>query len=387
MATGISCMQILPAALTKPQPALAAPTPADRRAGWLCLAAAALSGVMLWMCYHPLAWGAYLGWVALVPLLVLVRSQARPRWIFFCALVAGILFFVPALQWMRYADSRMYATWLALALYCSLYFPAAIFMIRRLERWRLPLLVSVPLVWAALEYFRACFLTGFAWYLLAHTQHDVLPMIQIADLGGVFLISALVAAVNAFLFDCLYQQAEFRAAFNLSERFAGGNLFLQGIAITILLVGTYIYGINRLGHDRFETGPTVCLLQSNLDQRIRNDAGAPANNGHSAQPVASHFSALCVRAAINQGQKPDLLIWPETSYPGEWYEVSPKLPIEKVPMEWRDAEIHMRLTLEQLAGAYTKIPHLLGMNTSYLDENAKHRRYNSALLLDARGHA
>ena len=27
----------------------------------------------------------------------------------------------------------------ALAFYCALYFPAAIFMIRRLERWRLPL--------------------------------------------------------------------------------------------------------------------------------------------------------------------------------------------------------------------------------------------------------
>ena len=189
MATGISCMQTLPEALTKPEPAPAAPMDANRRAGWLCLAASALSGVMLWACFHPLAWGAYLGWIALVPLLVLVRSQARPRWIYFCAFAGGCSLFVPVLQWMRYADWRMNATWLALALYCALYFPAAIFMIRRLERWRLPLLVSVPLVWAALEYFRAFFMTGFAWYLLAHTQHEVLPMIQITDLGGVFLVS------------------------------------------------------------------------------------------------------------------------------------------------------------------------------------------------------
>ena len=48
-------------------------------------------------------------------------------------------------------------------------------------------------------------MTGFPWYLLAHSQHEFLPIIQITDLGGGFAVSLLVAAVNAFVFDIVWQ--------------------------------------------------------------------------------------------------------------------------------------------------------------------------------------
>ncbi len=38
---------------------------------------AVVTGGLLWACYHPLSWGP-LAWVALVPLLCLVRSTCRP---------------------------------------------------------------------------------------------------------------------------------------------------------------------------------------------------------------------------------------------------------------------------------------------------------------------
>src|SRR5438874_13304294 len=67
------------------------------------------SAALLWACYFPLAWG-WLAWVALVPLLCLVRSDARPRRIYLAAWVGGLAFFWPVLQWMRVADFRMYGT-------------------------------------------------------------------------------------------------------------------------------------------------------------------------------------------------------------------------------------------------------------------------------------
>jgi apolipoprotein N-acyltransferase len=298
--------------------------------------------------------------------------------------VGGLSFFGPALQWMRYADNLMVAAWAMLAFYCSLYFPAAIFMIRRLERWRLPLVVTVPLVWAALEYLRCFLMTGFSWYLLAHTQHDVLSMIQITDLGGVFLVSALVALVNAFLFEWVCQYPQVRRCFNLAET-ESRNLLPQGVVVAAFLIGTCGYGVYRLGQNEFQTGPTVCLLQSNLDVRIRNDAARPQNDGNSAKVVVEHFGALCRGAALHSSTKPDLLIWPETSFPRAWIEVSPQLPIEKVPMEWRDGEASIRDDLRLLAGTYTRMPHLLGINTHYLDENGDHRHYNSALLVNRAG--
>src|SRR5262245_39602130 len=87
------------------------------------LGAGLTTSVLLWLSYFPVAWG-FLGWVALAPLLVLVRTEARGRWCYFVAWGSGLAFFIPAISWMRVADPRMYYTWLALSIYCSLYFPA-----------------------------------------------------------------------------------------------------------------------------------------------------------------------------------------------------------------------------------------------------------------------
>jgi apolipoprotein N-acyltransferase len=385
-----------------PAPAAPASTPG---VGFNLLAASMLSGGLLWACFQPLALGAFLGWIALVPFLVLVRAQARPRFLYCCAWLTGVCFFTPALQWMRVADDLMFLAWFALSMYCALFFPAALFWIRRLERWNIPLVVSVPAVWVAFEYVRCWLLTGFPWYLLAHTQHDILPMIQIADLGGVFLVSAVVAAVNAFVFDVAWQFPEVRQWFGqpelephrtyaswdllnrsfLADWLFRRNLILEGGALALLVIGTYTYGMIRLAQNEFHAGPTVCLLQSNLDQRIRDNTASPEVDGHSVQTVMDHFDKLCIRASLNHHPKPDLLIWPETSFYRPWYEVSRKLPNEKVPHKWRDDEIDIRDWLDGISFRYTRIPHLIGINGNDLDENGKHRRYNTALFLNAQG--
>src|ERR1700687_3251404 len=112
MATGTTRMQTAPA--TKTMPAPAAPMAAQGPAMLYCLTAAIGSGALLWMCFQPLAWGSYLGWIALAPFLVLVRAQARPWFVYVCALLCGLAFYVPALQWMSVADKSMIAAWLAL---------------------------------------------------------------------------------------------------------------------------------------------------------------------------------------------------------------------------------------------------------------------------------
>ena len=57
---------------------------------------------------------------------------------------------------------------------------------------------------------RSTLWTGFAWYLLAHSQHTFLPLIQIADLTGAYGVSFLVAAVNALLFEILWRRPVIR---------------------------------------------------------------------------------------------------------------------------------------------------------------------------------
>jgi apolipoprotein N-acyltransferase len=398
---GTTCMQTAPA--TKPKAApFAAPSESAGPTAVYTVGASLASGLLLWACFQPLALGTYVGWIALAPFLVLVRSQARPRFVYVCALVCGLAFFIPALQWMRVADRSMMAGWMALATYCALYFPIGLLGVRCLERWKFPLVVSVPLVWVALEYVRCFALTGFPWYLLGHTQHDWLHIIQITDIGGVFLVSLVVVAVNALLFDIAYQFPEVRQWLNqaelapyryyskvevlnrsiLAECHFRRNLILEGLAVLMLLACTYAYGEARLSQDQFKPGPLVCLLQSNLDQRIREAAAREA--GNPGETVEKHFAEL-IRHGANTIPKPDLMIWPETSYPNSWVEVSPKFPVERLnePManKYRNGEIEIREQLDDFAGKYTQIPHLLGMNAYHLDPNGRPLRFNTAILL------
>src|SRR5262245_16170292 len=185
------------------------------QAGWLAsLVPALASAALLWSCYFPLAQG-WLAWIALVPFLSLVRSQSRPRCIYWSAYAGGLAFFWPVLQWLRVGDyNMMYYSWGALATYCAGYFPLAIFLTRQIDsRTSLPLTFVFPAVWTALEFLRSYVLTGFPWYYLAHTQHDYLPIIQISDLGGAYAVSFLIAAVNALIFEWLHRTRWFRGLF------------------------------------------------------------------------------------------------------------------------------------------------------------------------------
>ncbi len=352
------------------------PSPALSPALRIRLPALATAG-LLWLSYFPVAWG-WLGWVALVPLLGLVRCTARSRTVYLSAWLGGLVFYWPVLQWLRVADERMYFTWAFLATYCSLYFPLVLFLVRRLERrTALPLVFTVPVVWTALEFFRATFGTGFSWYLLGHTQHDFLPVIQIADLAGAYGVSFLVVAVNAFLAECLLTRRWFRTWCMAPEPTPPQrriSLAMQGGLVTLVLAAALGYGTWRLSQDAFTPGPRIALIQGNVPQQIRN-------NPFAADTLAAHYISLCDLAAR---YKPNLLVWPETSYPQDWQEVEAGVPPEKAADPWPDRARESR-ELARDVGRRWQTPVLLGLNALVLEKAGAERRYNSALLIEPDG--
>jgi apolipoprotein N-acyltransferase len=385
--------------LTEPTPAapetpvpVAAP-PAGRG---LTLACAAVSGVLLYLSYFPVSCG-WLAWFALVPLLGLVRTRRRARVLYPCLLVAGWACYTGALYWMSVADPRMAFAWIFLAFYCALYWLFAVRLLRFLDRrTRLPLVVTVPVVWVALEYFRSSLGPGFSWYQLGYTQHDFLPVIQIADTTGVYGVSFLIAAVNALLAEWLLARAGwFRrlvgapADMPAPSRFA---LLVRGVAVFVLLMGTLAYGGWRLGQNARAPGPRIALIQGNLDQRLRNQGGDPNDPDRlsAVHTTYAHFSSLC---ALSGAYGPRLIVWSETSYPGEWEDVAPDVPPERVPAEWRQHHEDAVDFARRFSGGWSNQAHyfghappdvLLGVNSVFLEPDGV-RRYNSAFLLDPDG--
>jgi apolipoprotein N-acyltransferase len=380
------------AATTPHRSAAGAPAavPTARRQGVRLLALALTTAGLLWLSYFPVAFGP-LAWLALVPLLVLVRSPARPRAVYLCAYAGGLAFYAPALQWLRVADDRMYFTWAFLATYCALYFPLAVWLWRLLDRrTALPLTVTVPVVWTALEFFRSNFIGGFAttllgstqhdwpggfgWYCLSHSQHAFLRVIQVSDLAGAYGVTFLVAAVNGQLFEALYARPWFRRQFvapDAPARCGTASVLAQAAAVLALLVATLAYGSWRLSQDTFAEGPRLALVQGNIDQRIRNDAGGGEAEARdkAASLIVRDYMGLSDLAAR---YRPDLIVWPETSWPYEWVETAPGVPDPEIAALAREYARRWRTDL------------LAGMNVSVGPSNHP-LRYNSAVRIDREG--
>lgn len=342
-------------------------TPAAALA-WLALASAGLQ----WLSHFPVGWG-FLGWVSLVPLLAVVRLAESGKAAFGYGWLAGVAFFMPALQWLRVADPRMYATWLALALYCSTYVGLAVWLVRWLDRrCRLPLVMAVPAVWVGLEYLRSWLLGGFAWYFLAHTQHTQLWLLQVADFAGAYGVSFLVAAVNAAIFDTWWYLRHRRARVRgYAPPGPPGWLAAIEFAVVLALIGGAAwYGSRRLGEEHFTAGPRLALLQGNLDQKVKN-AASEAEEEKAVHQVLDHYSGLCDVAA-GQSPRPELIVWPETSFPFEW---------EESPAGTLTADSRR---IANWAGRWRQTL-LLGLNSQVADPGGARYRYNSALLLGPRG--
>jgi apolipoprotein N-acyltransferase len=358
-----------------------APANADapaRRWVWPVLLAAVGSGACLRLAHFPFSL-AELAWVALVPWLLLVEARTRGRLL--ASYLAGLVYFVWATQWVRVADPRMVVTWLALGVYCAGYWWAATWLIGRLRRGWLPWVVAVPAVWVGLEYLRAHALTGFGWYFLAHTQHANLPLIQIADLGGAYAVSFVLASVNALALVWLLRVGPVRRWFGQpspGERDRPGLPWLSTVWVVALVAGTLGYGEHRLGQEQFTPGPRVALLQPSIDQRISagRDPGEvnPAQTSQRGQVVQLNEQALALDPL------PDLIVWPETCYPDDWYRLAPD-----VPLEWlspQDREVLRRCAAwPEIAASKWRTNALLGLNTYVFGANGLQTRYNSALLL------
>jgi apolipoprotein N-acyltransferase len=286
----------------------------------------------------------------------------------------------------------MYITWITLALYCASYLPVVLYLVRRLDhRTRLPLIVTFPLVWVAVEFWRwgcvGSFVSlitgshlhdypgGFSWYFLGHSQHDFLEMIQIADLGGVYVVSFVVAMVNAALVEILHGQDWVRRTFlgdEAPERYGKTAILGQALAVAALVLAALGYGAYRLSEETIHPGPKVALLQCNVDQRMRliAHAGDEEKRQAARQQVRDHFKDLARQAARYH---PDLIVTAETSYPGFWEEFAPGMPTRY------SRELARRI------GEEWRTPLLLGMNAAVADDDGKIHAYNSAILLDRAG--
>ena len=141
---------------------------------------------------------------------------------------------------------------------------------------------------------------GLPWFLLGYTQHESLRLIQVADLGGVWLVTLLVASVNAALVE-------------------GSRRVKAGVAAA--LVAAWVYGAVRIESIPMREGPRVALVQPNIPQEIKLGMldGKEAQEDPFQEALRIYQTHLDITLKAAE-QKPELIVWPEAAlyYGLEW---------------------------------------------------------------------
>lgn len=342
----------------------------------------AISGaslLLMWASFTPLDWGP-LAWVALVPLILLVRlpqpMTRMYRWLY----VTGFVYNLALLQWMRLGHATMYAALVALSIYMAMYVPAFVALSRvAVHRLRMPLVLAVPTIWVGLELLRAHLMTGFSWYYLGHTQHAWVELIQISDITGAYGVSFVVAMVSACVAGLvpLSVLAKLRlvpadSLGSAASQPLGRQQVISVVACTLVFGAVLTYGYVRRGQAEFRDGPRVALVQGNFPSSVKADP-------NSAGRIFQTHHYLTGRVVQYQ---PDLIVWPETMY--RWPLMLPQAGMTdadlqraapRVPLEmWRDTSSKNAITeMSQQAGAAL----MIGLEAVVANPDEMHI-YNSA---------
>jgi apolipoprotein N-acyltransferase len=341
-------------------------------------APAVASAVLLWLAFFPLNAGP-LGFVALVPWLTLARADVSNRHRYLAAYLGGAVFFALATKWVTVAHSMMMYSWFGFIVVMPVTWVLALWLIRKFDALKVPLAVAVPVAWVALEYARMHFPTGFpilkplgmyhmigfGWYFLGYTQHAFVPLIQIADFGGVYAVSFVVAACNGAVAELVLRVPRVRAALNCKPASASRARSAFGPAFALALVAAACgYGAFRLAHEPFAAGPTVAALQGSVSQGVKMDRGGGLKEQYTrAFGLAYHTN-------------PDLIVWPETCYWEDWYDLAPGVRLDSVPNELRAKFVAADEQFRRKWAANV----LFGLSGHEWD-GAKLWKYNSALLV------
>ena len=284
---------------------------------------AAASGVLLAASFpapdlEPLAW------IGLVPLLVAARGL-RPGAAFRIGWLGGFVFYLATVYWVAYTIGSYTTVPLAVALgilalmasALACYTGAFVAGVRWLAARGLPVTWLAPLLWVALEWLRGWFFIGFPWAALGYSQYRHHDLVQIAEVTGVYGVSAILVLFNMVIVGILPERG---AGGILPERAAGTvprRLVPALVALTLLVVGVPMWGRWRAATlARHPPAGTlrVALAQGNVEQEHKWD---PAYQDE----TLARYRALTAEAAARRAH---LVVWPETATPFFFQEPGPR---------------------------------------------------------------
>ncbi|MCC6579375.1 MAG: apolipoprotein N-acyltransferase [Phycisphaeraceae bacterium] len=315
------------------------------------------SALMLGLAYPQPGWWV-LAHVALAPMTLLALRSASWRILAATGWLVGWFWWLVMMRWLMAVTVGGH---IALSAYLALYWPAYLVMVRMLgRRWKLPMVTAVPMAWVSLEFLRGNIVAGgFGWFALSHAMANDGPsahspwMAQLADLGGEWTVSLLVAMSSGMVVDLLTLPWKR----NPLRKWLPSPAACCYIVWMAAMLGTWCYAWVRITHvPSGEPTLRVAVVQTDVPQSNRN---YPTD-----EQVAEDWrklKAMTIEAAT-QPKPPDLIVWPETVVPAA---LNPEAVTyyRTAPTGERGLEMYHDQVRELAAGI--RIPLLVGADAKF----------------------
>lgn len=264
-----------------------------------------VSGVMLALSF-PSADFSFFAWIALIPMMMAVEGTSV-RTSFRIGFTCGISAYAIILYWInivitQYGNLPLAVSlmmYLLLVAWLAMFYGLALMIARYAELAGIKTAFSLPIAWVAFDFIRSFLFSGFPWAMLGHSQYRILPLIQIADIAGVYGITLLVVLTNVVLY---------RVVRGLSGIKATSYPIKSALVLLLFLSATLFYGFNQL-NNKAENKPSqtiqVALIQGNISQHIKW-------NPEFKEETISTYEKLTHEATKDGAE---LVVWPESAVP------------------------------------------------------------------------
>jgi len=283
----------------------------------------------------------------------LCRLNGKKRYFFI--LLFYLTFWFVLTFWIRiFHFLALPSVLLGFTIYISLWTFLTSFILNKFQRYRV---ILIPVLIIALEYFTEIGYLGFPWGPAAGSVSFKLPLIQVADIGGVHFVSFLVVLVNMIVYEILS---------SLKEK---NRLIKYSISLVIILILWYSYGIFRLSEPLSQTSFRAGLVQVNVNPR------------YDWQKIKDKvLERLEYYTAMAAKKNADIIIWAETSVLDYMLHY---LRYVKVIPDYKDASEFGKKILS-IPVKY-KVPLLTGIPDVEISIDRTFHYYNSAIMINTNG--
>ena len=254
----------------------------------------AFSGILLSLPFSRINFWVF-AWFGFLPLFFALQNKSKPR-AFLLAYFTGIIFWLGTIYWLVHVTL---IGMLLMSLYLSLYFGLFGILVSPFALRPSPFApFYISSVWVILEYIRSYLMTGFPWALLGYSQSSNLPVIQIADITGVWGVSFVVMMANSVIF---------RVTRPPVHQFT--SIIKKFWLPIACLIAVLVYGYFCLYRpSSFAPRPLplkVSVIQGNIPQELKWDPSAK-------DFIIDKYLDIARDAAK---ESPDLIIMPEATMP------------------------------------------------------------------------